>query len=122
MMQLPLLAIVSTLHRTKLVLGNQLRLSITPSVLLSFPDILQEYGIRSQSCSKLSEHQISHLVVAFSFDVCALLSFYFQSLPSSFRFTGVPKGFQPGAGSNFFKIPFFTCLTPSLIFSNGISG
>ena len=32
--------------------------------------------------------------------------FFYQSWPSTFHLAGVSKGFQPGAGSNFFKIPF----------------
>ena len=72
-----------------------------------------EYGTRWQSRSKLSEYQISHLAVASSFFVFVCAVFYW-SLPLSFRFTGVPNDFQRGAGSNFFKIPFLTCLAPSL--------
>ena len=75
---------------------------------------MMEYGTRSQSRSKLSEYQISHLAVASSFSVFVCAVFFYRSLPLSFRFTGVPNGFQRGAGSNFFKIPLLICLAPSL--------
>ena len=74
---------------------------------------MMEYATRSQSRSKLSEYQISHLAGASSFSVFVCAVFY-RSLLLSFRFTGVPNDFQRGAGSNFFKIPFLTGLAPSL--------
>ena len=46
-----------------------------------------------------------------------------QSSPSSFRFAGVPKGFQPGAGANFFNALFVAsfnavCAKPSFFLSS----
>ena len=47
----------------------------------------------------------------------------YQSWPSSLRLAGVPKGFQPGSGANYFKafsVAFFNtvCVKPSFFRSS----